>query len=190
MESEKSMSSMQPYRVEAYNTAKQSENKIHDDAVARQYGFSGGLVPGVEVLAYSGALRISNHVRPRSLVEAQYSIRYCIGLVATRGAQALLPMTAADVGVEQAETLATRVTLGVDPDCEARFPAETPVIVRIRAGGEVFHMHVPDKIGAREIQYLRAVFLPPVILFHLQVGALDLRAHRPVQQEHFGFDEF
>lgn len=46
------MSSMQPYRVEAYNTAKQSENKIHDDAVARQYGFSGGLVPGVEVLAY------------------------------------------------------------------------------------------------------------------------------------------
>ncbi|MCO5129020.1 MAG: hypothetical protein M9932_00465 [Xanthobacteraceae bacterium] len=46
------MSSVQPYRVEAYNTAKQSENKIHDDAVARQYGFSGGLVPGVEVLAY------------------------------------------------------------------------------------------------------------------------------------------
>lgn len=40
------------YRVSAYNTAKQSENKMHDDTVARRFGFSGGLVPGVEVLAY------------------------------------------------------------------------------------------------------------------------------------------
>ncbi len=40
------------YHVSAFNTAKQSENKIHDDIVARRFGFSGGLVPGVEVLAY------------------------------------------------------------------------------------------------------------------------------------------
>lgn len=42
----------QPYRVSAYNTAKQSENKMHDDVVARRFGFSGGLVPGVDVMAY------------------------------------------------------------------------------------------------------------------------------------------
>jgi len=41
-----------PYRVEAYNTAHNSENKIHDDEVARRYGFSGGLVPGVDVYGY------------------------------------------------------------------------------------------------------------------------------------------
>jgi len=41
-----------PYRVEAYNTAHSSENKIHDDEIARRYGFSGGLVPGVDVYAY------------------------------------------------------------------------------------------------------------------------------------------
>jgi acyl dehydratase len=39
-------------RVSAYNTAKQSENKMHDDTVAKRFGFSGGLVPGVEILAY------------------------------------------------------------------------------------------------------------------------------------------
>ena len=43
---------MSAYRVHAYNTAIASENKIHDDAVARKFGFSGGLVPGVEVYAY------------------------------------------------------------------------------------------------------------------------------------------
>jgi acyl dehydratase len=41
-----------PYRVRAHNAATASENKIHDNDVARQYGFEGGLVPGVTVYAY------------------------------------------------------------------------------------------------------------------------------------------
>lgn len=41
------------YTVEAYNISHASENKIHDDAVARKLGFAGGLVPGVEVYAYA-----------------------------------------------------------------------------------------------------------------------------------------
>ena len=41
-----------PYRVAAYNTAHDSENKIHDDATARRFGFGGGLVPGVDVYGY------------------------------------------------------------------------------------------------------------------------------------------
>ena len=45
-------SPIETYRVSAYNTSKLSENKIHDDAVARKFGFSGGLVPGVDVFAY------------------------------------------------------------------------------------------------------------------------------------------
>jgi acyl dehydratase len=41
-----------PYRVAAFNTAHDSENKIHDDATARRFGFGGGLVPGVDVYGY------------------------------------------------------------------------------------------------------------------------------------------
>ena len=41
-----------PYRVSAYNTAHDSDNKIHDDATARRFGFGGGLVPGVDVYGY------------------------------------------------------------------------------------------------------------------------------------------
>lgn len=40
------------YRVQARNLSHASENKIHDDDVARRFGFRGGLVPGVEVYAY------------------------------------------------------------------------------------------------------------------------------------------
>ncbi len=38
--------------LRAYNTAVESENKIHDDETAQRFGFTGGLVPGVEVYGY------------------------------------------------------------------------------------------------------------------------------------------
>lgn len=41
-----------PYSIVAFNAAKASENKMHDDTVAKKFGFSGGLVPGVDVFAY------------------------------------------------------------------------------------------------------------------------------------------
>jgi hypothetical protein len=47
-------------RVTAVNTAVHSENRMHDDTVARSYGFAGGgLVPGVDVFGYmvEGLLR-------------------------------------------------------------------------------------------------------------------------------------
>jgi acyl dehydratase len=46
------MEALRDYRVVAHNTATASANKIHDDTVARAYGFGGGLVPGVDVYAY------------------------------------------------------------------------------------------------------------------------------------------
>lgn len=41
-----------PYTVTAFNSARDSENRIHDDDVARQMGFEGGHVPGTAVFAY------------------------------------------------------------------------------------------------------------------------------------------
>jgi acyl dehydratase len=38
--------------IVAVNTAKEVENKIHDDTVARKLGFAGGLVPGVNSFGY------------------------------------------------------------------------------------------------------------------------------------------
>lgn len=46
------MSALAPYSVVARNTATASSNRIHDDDVARRFGFRGGLVPGVDVYAY------------------------------------------------------------------------------------------------------------------------------------------
>ena len=66
---------LETYRVEAYNTAKSSENKMHDDTVARRFGFSGGLVPGVDVMAYMMHLPVRPWGRvflERGLIEARF----------------------------------------------------------------------------------------------------------------------
>ena len=52
-------SSVAAYRVQARNLSHASENKIHDDGVARRFGFQGALVPGVEVYAYMTHLPVA-----------------------------------------------------------------------------------------------------------------------------------
>jgi acyl dehydratase len=69
------MKPLEPYQVEAYNTAKASENKMHDDTVARKFGFRGGLVPGVDVMAYMMHLPVQRWGRDfleRGLIEARF----------------------------------------------------------------------------------------------------------------------
>jgi len=69
------MTGLQTHRVSAYNTSKHSENKIHDDTVARKYGFAGGLVPGVDVMAYMQHMPVARWGRDfleRGLIEARF----------------------------------------------------------------------------------------------------------------------
>ena len=68
-------SRIETWSVSAYNTAKQSENKMHDDTVARRFGFSGGLVPGVDVMAYMMHLPVAKWGRAfleRGLIETRF----------------------------------------------------------------------------------------------------------------------
>jgi acyl dehydratase len=53
------MSMAAAYELIAFNTAASSDNKIHDDSVARQFGFRGALVPGVEVYAYMAHMPVA-----------------------------------------------------------------------------------------------------------------------------------
>src|SRR6478672_2823005 len=68
-------SRIEPHRVSAYNTSKHSENKMHDDTVAKRFGFSGGLVPGVDVMAYMMHLPVTkwgSAFLERGLIEARF----------------------------------------------------------------------------------------------------------------------
>ena len=57
------------------NTAADSENKIHDDHVAANYGFRGGLVPGVTVYGYM-TMPVLEHFGEEWLERGAMSVRF------------------------------------------------------------------------------------------------------------------
>jgi acyl dehydratase len=63
------------WQVTAINTATESENKIHDDSVARQYGFAGGLVPGVTIHGYMTRPAL-DALGPEWLSRGRFSTRF------------------------------------------------------------------------------------------------------------------
>ena len=68
----------------------------------------------IDVETYGGALRISNMPQPAHLVDVQYSIPYCLALVAVVGSQTLLPLTVEALGRDEVTTLARKITLSLD----------------------------------------------------------------------------
>jgi 2-methylcitrate dehydratase PrpD len=95
-------------------------------------------IEAIEVETYSGALRLANRPRPHGFTDIQFSIPYCLGLIALDGSQALLPLTQGAVGRPDVLALAEKVTLRLDPELDARFPAETLSRVTVRAYGQAF----------------------------------------------------
>jgi hypothetical protein len=63
------------FRVRAVNTAADSDNRIHDDRVAAEYGFRGGLVPGVTVYGYL-ASAVIGHLGLKWLHRGAMDVRF------------------------------------------------------------------------------------------------------------------
>ncbi|MGJ4942584.1 MmgE/PrpD family protein [Bradyrhizobium sp. HKCCYLS1011] len=92
-------------------------------------------IEAIEVETYGGALRIANRPRPEGFTDIQFSIPYCLGLAAVDGPDALLPLTEAAVDRPDVVAVAERVSVRLDPELDARFPAETLSRVKIRIDG-------------------------------------------------------
>ena len=140
------------YHVKARNTSSTSENKIHDEQIARQYGFRGALVPGVTVYAYLthplaeafGAAwleRGTANVRFLKPIHDGEEVRLA-GVVTSRGAKGLTATVTAttDAGGECATLTATLpaglpVPVNLAQYPAAPLPAERPLVTREHLAG-------------------------------------------------------
>jgi len=153
------------YRVKARNTSTSSENKIHDDAVARRYGFGGGLVPGVSVYAYA-TRPLVEALGPDWLGRGTASVKFVKPIFhgdevrvcgnferGAEGVTATLTVTAANGDCAFATaTLAHGAGAPVDASSyrSAPLPAERPAATRE-------HLASLDVLGTIITQYDRAV---------------------------------
>jgi 2-methylcitrate dehydratase PrpD len=103
-----------------------------------QHGLLAPDIHSIEVETYAGALRIANRPEPVSFTDIQFSIPFCLGLIALYGRQALLPVSADALGRPEVVDIARRVSLRLDTEFDRRFPAETLCRVSVRVGERRF----------------------------------------------------
>jgi 2-methylcitrate dehydratase PrpD len=66
---------------------------------------------------------LSNELAPVTLEGAQYSVPFCLGVAATRGASALLPLGQEPLADAGALVISQPVRMTVTPQFDAMFPA-------------------------------------------------------------------
>jgi hypothetical protein len=125
-----------PFLVRAVNTATDSENRIHDDSVASEYGFRGGLVPGVTVYGYM-ASAVVEYFGPKWLAQGAMDVRFFEPVY--EGEQVAVSITEPEQGRIKVETGRASATAWIgDAIADDGIPGKHPMPDRVPASREVF----------------------------------------------------
>jgi len=170
-----SQEALPEYHVKARNTSSSSENKIHDEQIAREYGFRGALVPGVTVYAYLthplveafGAAwleRGTANVRFVKPIHDGEEVRLA-GVVTSRDARVITATVTATtaVGGECATLAATLLAGSPVPVNLAQYPvmplpADRPIVTREHlAGLAALGTPINPYDSERQLEYLERV---------------------------------
>lgn len=100
------------------------------------HGVAAGDLQAIEIHTFDRALRLKNDRNPATVLDAQYSLPYCVAVRAVLGPEALVPLTKEGLGRPEVVAVAEKVSLHLDPVLDRRFPRETParVVLRTAAG--------------------------------------------------------
>jgi acyl dehydratase len=127
---------MAPFLVRAVNTAEDSENRIHDNSVAAEYGFRSGLVPGVTIYGYM-ASAVVEHFGPEWLAHGAMDVRFFQPCY--EGEQVAVSSKEQEQGRIKVETgRASAVAWIADTEVRDEVPGEQPMPDRVPASREVF----------------------------------------------------
>lgn len=106
----------------------------------------------MDVYTFSQALRLANSCAPQTLVGLQYSLPFCLAVLAVEGEEAFLPVSETLLFRMDLVRLAERVILSIDEEAEARFPRETMAKLQItlRSGRKLSSALTAPKGDPRE----------------------------------------
>jgi 2-methylcitrate dehydratase PrpD len=116
-------------------------------ALLEAHGIAAGELRAVEIHTFDRALRLKNLRNPPTLLDAQYSLPYCVAVRAVLGPDALLPLTHDILGRPDLAVVAERVSLHLDPALDRRFPDETPARVVLHTAAGRFERLVEAPTG-------------------------------------------
>jgi 2-methylcitrate dehydratase PrpD len=119
--------------------------------VMTEQGLCAEDVERLDVLTFDRTLTLSNEPAPSSIEGAQYSLPFCLGLAAARGADALLDIRPDALTDPSAIRVARGTSFAADPVLSATFPAATPGQVTVTTrGGHRFTRRATVARGDRD----------------------------------------
>jgi 2-methylcitrate dehydratase PrpD len=111
-------------------------------ALMDEHDIQSGAITSIDVETFGRSLTLSNEVAPATLEGAQYSLPFCLGVAATSGASALLPLSNEALADQRAIEIAGRVRMTVNPEFDLMFPAAVPGRIRITTTSQAFERTV------------------------------------------------
>lgn len=115
--------------------------------LVRENGLACDAIEHITVRTFDRAVKLENAVAPATLVDAQFSIPFCIALACLHGREALLPMDARLFRDAAVIDLAGKVRPVFDPEMEALFPTLAPAAVTVRHAGVDYSRRVEAAFG-------------------------------------------
>ncbi|RYE40635.1 MAG: MmgE/PrpD family protein [Hyphomicrobiales bacterium] len=116
-----------------------------------QHRLDGRDIVDVEVFTYQATFNLTNKSHPETLVEAQYSVPYCLALCVLHGPDALVPLDAEHLRDPKIGELAQRIEVTHDTAIEPLFPARSPARVTVTLrGGDRLESPLMDPRGDPE----------------------------------------
>ena len=110
--------------------------------VMEEHGVAVEQIEAIDVETFLQAASLDNLADPPSPESAQYSLPYCLGIAATKGEDALMPMAAGDLHDPAAIALAKKVTVTCHNALAAEFPLTVPARVIVATQAERFEARV------------------------------------------------
>src|ERR671919_1714731 len=101
----------------------------------------------VEVATYRAGLEVAHYEEPRTPAEGRFSLKYVVASALAHGAVRLVAFEPERLHCEKTRALMQKISLSVDPELEAAFPAKRAARVAIRARGRREEWLQPTRVG-------------------------------------------
>ena len=104
----------------------------------------------VEVATYRAGLEVAHYEEPRTPAEGRFSLKYVVATALTHGSVRLAAFEQDRLRNRQTGELMKKISVSLDPELEAAFPAKRAARVAIRAKGRREEWLQPTRIGDPE----------------------------------------
>src|SRR5688572_8358995 len=101
----------------------------------------------VEVATYRAGLEVAHYEQPRTAAEARFSLKYVVASALAHGSVRLAAFDAGRLADDTTRNLMKKISVSLDPELDAAFPAKRAARVAIRARGRREEWLQPTRIG-------------------------------------------